>query len=87
VNAKFFIAEENNDTVKIIPRTGYNGLKKGMAETIKEGDFPNLKEIMDQAMKVGVKLLVCEQSTQFLRMERGDFVPVTKVVRANTLNG
>jgi len=31
-----------------------------MAETVKEGEFPNLKEIMDQAMKAGVKLLVCE---------------------------
>lgn len=45
-----------------------------MAETVKEGEFPNLKEIMDQAMKAGVKLLVCEQSTRLLRMKRGDFV-------------
>jgi predicted peroxiredoxin len=37
-------------------------------------------------MKAGVKLLVCEQRTLFLRMERGYFVPVTKIVRANTLN-
>jgi len=57
-----------------------------MAETVKEGEFPNLEEIMDQAMKAGVKLLVCEQSTRLLRMERGDFVPVTKVVGAGTLN-
>jgi len=57
-----------------------------MAETVKEGEFPNLKEIMDQAMKAGVKLLVCEQSTRLLRMERGDFVPVTKVVGDGTLN-
>jgi len=57
-----------------------------MAETVKEGEFPNLEEIMDQAMKAGVKLLVCEQSTRLLRMERGDFVPVTKVVGVGTLN-
>lgn len=57
-----------------------------MAETVKEGEFPNLKEIMDQAIKAGVKLLVCEQSTRLLRMERGDFVPVPKVVGAGTLN-
>lgn len=57
-----------------------------MGETVKEGEFPNLKEIMDQAMKVGVKLLVCEQSTRLLRMKRGDFVQVTKVVGAGTLN-
>jgi len=30
-------------------------------------------------MKAGVKLLVCEQSTQLLRMARGEFVPMTKV--------
>jgi hypothetical protein len=47
VRAEFFIAEENNDTVKIIPRTGYNGLKKGIAETAKENEFPNLKEIIN----------------------------------------
>ena len=57
-----------------------------MAETVKEGEFPNLEEIMDQAMKAGVKLLVCEQSTRLLHMERGDFVPVTKVVGTGTLN-
>lgn len=86
MRTEFFIAEENSDTVKIIPRSGDNGHKKGMAETVKEGEFPNLKEIMDQAMKAGVKLLVCEQSTRLLRMERGEFVPVTKVVGAGTLN-
>jgi hypothetical protein len=47
VRAEFLIAEENNDTVKIIPRTGYKGLKKGMAEMVKEGYFPNLKEIIN----------------------------------------
>jgi len=48
MRAEFFIAEENNDTVKINPRSGYNGCKKGMAETVKEGDFPNLKEIINK---------------------------------------
>ena len=65
---------------------GITVVKKGMAETIKEGDFPTLKEIMDQAIKAGVKLLICEQSTQLLQMERGDFIPEAKVVGAATLN-
>jgi hypothetical protein len=47
VRAEFFIAEENDNTIKIIPRSGDNGRKKGMAETVKEGDFPNLKEIIN----------------------------------------
>lgn len=65
---------------------GITVVKKGMAETVREGSFPTLKEIMDQAIKAGVKLLVCEQSTQVLGMERGDFIPEAKVVGASTLN-
>ena len=65
---------------------GITVVKKGMAETVKEGEFPSLKEIMDQALQAGVKLLVCEQSTQLLRMERGDFIPEAEIVGAATLN-
>jgi len=66
--------------------SGITVVKKGMAETVKEGSFPTVREIMDQAIKAGVRLLVCEQSTQLLRMERGDFIPEAKVVGAATLN-
>lgn len=65
---------------------GTTVVKKGMAETVKEGNFPTLKEIMDQAINAGVELLICEQSTQLLRMERGDFIPEAKIVGAATLN-
>jgi predicted peroxiredoxin len=65
---------------------GVTVVKKGIAETVKEGEFPTLKEIMDQAIAAGVKLLVCEQSTQLLRLDRGDFIPEAKVVGAATLN-
>ncbi len=65
---------------------GITVVKKGMAETVKEGNFPTLKEIMDQAIAAGVKLLVCEQSTQLLSMGRGDFIPEAKIVGAATLN-
>jgi predicted peroxiredoxin len=65
---------------------GITVVKKGMAETIKEGDFPTVKEVMDQAIVAGVKLMVCEQSTQLMRMDRGDFVPEAKIVGAATLN-
>ena len=66
--------------------SGITVVKKGMAETVKEGSFPTVREIMDQAIKAGVKLLVCEQSTQLFRMERGDFIPEAKIVGAATLN-
>jgi predicted peroxiredoxin len=65
---------------------GVTVVKKGVAETVKEGNFPTVKEIMDQAIAAGVKLLVCEQSTQLLSLNRGDFIPEAKVVGAATLN-
>jgi len=65
---------------------GVTVVKKGEAEKIKIGGFPSLKEVMDQAIKAGVKLFVCEQSTQLLGLSRGDFIPEAKIVGAATLN-
>lgn len=65
---------------------GVTVVKKGEADKVKEGNFPTLKEIMDQAAAAGVKFLVCEQSTQLLNLDRGDFVEGAKVVGAATLN-
>ena len=65
---------------------GVTVVKKGEAERVKEGSFPSVKEIMDQAIQTGVKLMVCEQSTQLLNLDRGDFIPEAKVVGAATLN-
>jgi len=65
---------------------GITVVKRGEAEKIKLGDFPSLKEVMDQAVKAGVKLEVCEQSCMLLGLERGDFVDAAKIVGAATLN-
>jgi len=65
---------------------GVTVVKKGEAEKIKIGGFPSLKEVMDQAIKAGVKLMVCEQSCQLLAIPRGDFVQEAGVVGAVTLN-
>jgi predicted peroxiredoxin len=65
---------------------GITVVKKGEAEKVKEGSFPTVKEIMDQATAAGVKFLVCEQSTQLLNLDRGDFIKEAKVVGAATLN-
>ncbi len=65
---------------------GVTVVKMGEAEKVKIGSFPSLKEVLDQAMKAGVKLYICEQSTQLLGMARGDFVPEAKIVGAATLN-
>jgi predicted peroxiredoxin len=42
--------------------------------------------IMNQALQAGVKFMVCEQSTQLLRFERGEFIPEAEIVGAATLN-
>jgi predicted peroxiredoxin len=65
---------------------GVTVVKKGEAEKIKIGGFPSLKEVMDQATKAGVKLVVCEQSCGLLGIPRGEFAPEAKIVGAATLN-
>ena len=65
---------------------GVTVVKKGEAEKVKEGNFPTVREVMNQALNAGVKLLVCEQSTQLLSLDRGDFIEEAKVVGAATLN-
>jgi predicted peroxiredoxin len=65
---------------------GITILKKGEAENVKIGSFPSLKEVIDQALKAGVKLYICEQSTQLFGMARGDFIPEAKIGGAGTLN-
>ena len=65
---------------------GITVVKKGNAEKIKIGKFPTLKEVMDQTVKAGVKLMVCEQSTQLINLSRGDLVPAAEIVGAATLN-
>ena len=65
---------------------GVTLVKKGAAENIKVGSFPTLRQVMDQAVKAGVKLAVCEQSCMLLDIARGEFIPEAKVVGAATLN-
>jgi len=65
---------------------GITIVKQGEAEKIKLGGVPSLKEVMNKAVKAGVKLEVCEQSCMLLGLERGDFVDVAKIVGAATLN-
>ena len=65
---------------------GVTLVKEGEAEKIKVGSFPTLKEVMDQAVKAGVKLVVCEQSCGLLGIPRGDFTKEANIVGAATLN-
>jgi len=65
---------------------GITLVKKGEAEKIKIGSFPSLKDVMNQALKAGVKLVVCEQSCGLLQIPRGDFMQEANIVGAATLN-
>lgn len=65
---------------------GITVVKTGEAEKIKIGNFPSLKEVMDQAISNGVKLMVCEQSCLLLGLDRGDFEDNVTIVGATTLN-
>jgi len=65
---------------------GVTVVRKGEAEKVKLGNFPSLREVMDQAMKAGVTLLLCEQSCQLLGIKPGDFIEEARVVGAATLN-
>jgi len=65
---------------------GVTVVKNGEAEKVREGSSPTVKEVMDQAIVAGVKLMVCERSTQLLNLDRGDFIEEAKVVGAATLN-
>jgi hypothetical protein len=65
---------------------GITLVKKGEAEKIKIGTFPSLKDVMDQAVKAGVKMVVCEQSCGLLGIPRGEFTKEANIVGAATLN-
>ena len=65
---------------------GVTVLKKGEAEKIKIGEFPSLKEVLDQAVKAGVKLMACERSCHLLGIPRDEIISEAKLVGAATLN-
>ncbi|MEM2002199.1 MAG: DsrE family protein [Candidatus Methanomethylicaceae archaeon] len=65
---------------------GITPLKRGVAEGIKIGNFPSLKEVMDQAVKSGVKLYACAQSCELLNMPKTDLVEYVTVAGAATVN-
>lgn len=65
---------------------GITLMKTGEAERIKLGTFPPLSAVIKRAVDAGVKLRVCDQSTQLLGLSRGDYVTSCDVVGAATLN-
>ena len=66
--------------------TGLKILKPGVAEMIKLGDFPTVREMLDKTLQMGVEILVCEASKRMLGWEKVDLIPGVKIVGAATLN-
>lgn len=65
---------------------GLKVLKPGVAENIKVGEFPTVKEMIDKSINMGVEILVCEASKRMLGWEKVDLIPGAKIVGAATLN-
>ncbi|WGM89547.1 MAG: DsrE/DsrF/DrsH-like family protein [Candidatus Bathyarchaeota archaeon] len=65
---------------------GLRVLLLGVAEKIKLGSFPTVKEMIDNTLASGVQILVCEASKQMFGWEKIDLIPGLKIVGAATLN-
>ncbi len=65
---------------------GLRVLLPGAAEKIKLGTFPSVKEMIDNTLKMGIEILVCEASKQMLGWEKVNLIPGVKIVGAGTLN-
>lgn len=73
------------------PRVYYLGmalkvLRPGVAEHIKLGNFPSVKEMIDKTLEQGIEIYVCEASKQMLGWEEVELIPGVKIVGAGTLN-
>ena len=65
---------------------GLKILKKGEAEKIRIGKFPNLAEMINKTLDMKIDIYVCEASKQMLGWEKTDFISGVKIVGAATLN-
>lgn len=66
--------------------TGLKILKPGIADKIKLGDFPTVKEMIDKTLGMGIEIMVCEASKRMLGWEKVDLIPGVRIVGAATLN-
>ncbi len=65
---------------------GLRILQPGAAEKIKIGDFPNVAEMIQKSIEMGITVYVCEASKQLLGWEKVELVEGCKIVGAATLN-
>jgi len=65
---------------------GLRILQPGAAEKIKIGDFPNVAEMIQKTIEMGITVYVCEASKQMLGWDEVNLVEGCKIVGAATLN-
>lgn len=56
------------------------------AEKIKLGTFPNVAEMLQKTLQMGIEINVCEASKQMLGWEKVNLIPGVKILGAATLN-
>lgn len=61
-------------------------LLPGIAEQIKLGTFPTVKQMIDRTLAMDIPIYVCEASKQMFGWEKVDLIPGVKIVGAATLN-
>ena len=64
---------------------GLRVLIPGMAEKIKLGSFPSVKEMIDKTISMGIEILVCIGAKQMFGWEKVDLIPGVKIVGTATL--
>lgn len=65
---------------------GLRILLHGVAEKMKLGTFPSVKEMIDKTLGMGIEIFVCEASKQMFGWETVDLIAGLKIVGAATLN-
>ncbi|UYP44076.1 hypothetical protein NEF87_000361 [Candidatus Lokiarchaeum ossiferum] len=65
---------------------GLRILKPDAAEALKMGDFPTIKEMIENTLKMGIPIYVCEASKKMLGWDKVELVDGLKIVGAATLN-
>ena len=65
---------------------GLRVLTPGAAEKVKLGAFPNLREMIEKTLEMGIPIYVCEASKQMLGWESVTLIEGLKIVGAGTLN-
>jgi len=65
---------------------GLRVLYPGIAEKIKLGSFPSVKELIDKTLAMGITIYVCEASKQMFGWDKVELISGVKIVGAATLN-